>query len=159
MIRPFELKTNICSELFSFQGLIVSYLYKGFGGAKENQCSSLHCIFSNFAQGQMQSKSGGCILYLLFISQSFVFVHEVSLVIVFQYCGKQDFEFCFLSIFFISFFRISHLILGKSQSYKMWKMVWTTTEVQHTLPLNNTVITYSKKYFQLYPTRCQFKIH
>ena len=159
MIRPFKLKTNMSYvvNFFSFQGLIVSYLYKDFGGARKTNAVPCIVYFLILLRGKCRAKVGVAFYnYYSFRKVSFLFMRFRQL-LFFNIAVNKILSFVFFQ--FISFFRISHLILGKSQSYKMWKMVWTTIEVLHTLPLNNTVITYSKKYFQLYPTRCQFKIH
>ena len=58
MIGPFKLKTNICSELFSFQGLIVSYLYKDFGGARKTNAVPCIVYFLNLLRGKCRAKVG-----------------------------------------------------------------------------------------------------
>ena len=82
----------------------------------QRKTNAVPCIvyFLILLRGKCRAKVGVAFCdYYVFISQSFVFVDEVSLVIVFQYCGKQDFEFCFLSIFFHFIFQNFTSDIGK----------------------------------------------
>ena len=100
-------------NFFSFQGLIVSYLYKDFGGARKTNAVPCIVYFLNLLRGKCRAKVGVAFYNYYSFRKVSVLLMRFRQLLFFNIAVNKILSYCFLSIFFHFIFQNFTSDIGK----------------------------------------------